>query len=500
MANYVPNLVRVKTAQDAYGLPTAGNETDCPYDAGVGCLNYMLTIQDFVVHSEGSTSSYALPEVLWSGCVHGDERVGPTAVMEAASLLLEAASCEASFEYNPSMHATCSASLQAQGISKRQRQWLARLVATRRIVIVPTANALGYYRNTRNEDNVDVNRDFPFDYTSPTMCMRTIGARTFNELFREHLFQMALTFHGGTELIGYEWGADSFQGTLSPDDEAQKQIANAYSNYGGGWSGSGPYPFGPMDQIIYTVKGGMEDWAYAGSWLPEKVVQCQPTTFGGYPSEQTVYNAAMLRAFNILVETSDIKAPTSSLGSSEDVLNSDTAGNGHISRNIRLSLLAADLVEPYLSFVGVNNVALTTDILPRARRNCQRTNAFKVPQDLSQVTVEWTVGGALEIDETGLYYGNWNSISAVDCMSQPNGNLEQSLVSVVPQTTSGVGYFRLQVCLHQLSVPRVIRRWVQCLVRRWNCHRTGWVTRLSSLSRHESTSRGFSSQAALHRR
>jgi hypothetical protein len=81
---------------------------------------------------------------------------------------------------------------------------------------MPTANALGYYQNTRQEDNVYVNRDFPFDHTDPS-----IAARTVNEIFREHLIQMALTFHGGTELVGYEWAADSYQGVLSPDDTAQ---------------------------------------------------------------------------------------------------------------------------------------------------------------------------------------------------------------------------------------------------------------------------------------
>ena len=44
-----------------------------------------------------------------------------------------------------------------------------------------------------------------------------------------------------------------------------------YPHYGGEWSGTGAYPVGPMDQTVYTVKGGMEDWAYAGSWIPEWV-------------------------------------------------------------------------------------------------------------------------------------------------------------------------------------------------------------------------------------
>jgi hypothetical protein len=364
--------------------------------------------------------------------------------MEAASLLLEAASCEATFEYNPTLHASCSSSLEAQGIDKRQRQWLARLVATRRIVIVPTANALGYYRYTRKEGDFDVNRDFPFDYTDATQCMRTIGGRTLNEVFREHLFQMALTFHGGTELIGYEWGADSFRGVLSPDDEAQNVIASSLCHYGGGWNGVSDYPFGPMDRIIYTVTGGMEDWAYAGSWLPQNVVQCDPSTYGGYAAEKTTYNNSVLRAFNLLIETSNDKTPSSSsLGTSLDVLSETSSGNGHVSRNIRLSLLSADLVEPYVSFLGVNNVSLVTNILPLTGRYCPRMNAMNVPTEMRQVLVEWTVGGALEIDETTLYYGKWKDvISQIDCMTQPSDSLEtflQSATMISP--LNGTGFF-----------------------------------------------------------
>jgi hypothetical protein len=95
-AEHYPHLLRLTTAQERYGLPTAGGPDDCPFDVEVeqGCLNYILTIQDFLRHPEGSKSSNRLPEVMWSGAVHGLEKVGPTAVVEAAKILLEAATCE----------------------------------------------------------------------------------------------------------------------------------------------------------------------------------------------------------------------------------------------------------------------------------------------------------------------------------------------------------------------------------------------------------------------
>jgi hypothetical protein len=51
-------------------------------------------------------------------------------------------------------------------------------------------------------------------------------ARALNELWREHLFQLAITFHGGMEAITYEWGSPNHPRgkDTSPDDTAQAQI------------------------------------------------------------------------------------------------------------------------------------------------------------------------------------------------------------------------------------------------------------------------------------
>ena len=179
-ANYYPDLVRLENAQEKYGLPTAGSAKDCPHDDDVdGCRNYILTIQDFIKHPEGSDSSNRLPEVFLSGELHGNERVGPTAVMEAAQLMLLAADCESkprhatssqhsfnekSSDWQAQLKAAkdCRARLEKeQGMKEIHRKWLARIVSTRRIIIVPTANALGYARNVREEGSVDPNRDFP---------------------------------------------------------------------------------------------------------------------------------------------------------------------------------------------------------------------------------------------------------------------------------------------------------------------------------------------------
>jgi len=272
-AEHYPKLIHVTTAQEAYGLPTAGGSEDCPFDTeGPGCLNQILWLQDFEAHPVGSASSNRLPELLWSGEVHGNEQVGPTAVLEAVDLLLEAATCEASprvavkkthsdraWQQELEKAHSCRDSLAEKGIDNKHRQWLARLLTTRRIVVVPTANALGYYQRVREENRIDPNRDFPYDLTDPRQCMQTVAGRTLNEVFREHMFQLSLTFHGGMEVVGYEWGAPYWDvpkdtvnnpARLSPDDTAQAQIAAAYSRFAGGWATTKPYDYGPYVFLV----------------------------------------------------------------------------------------------------------------------------------------------------------------------------------------------------------------------------------------------------------
>lgn len=477
-----PHFVQLKTSQEAYDLPRAGGPSDCPYDHenGVveGCNNYFLTIQDFILHPEDSKSAKHLPEVLWSGCVHGNERVGPTAVMEAVDLLLLAASCEAKpseiqydniamnrLEHSSDNHIwkekvedakKCRKNLYEMGIDDLHRKWLARLVSTRRIVVVPTANALGYYQDKREENHIDPNRDFPFDVQDATKCMQTIAGRTLNEIWRDHMFQLSLTYHGGMEVIGYEWGAPTWLGSLSPDHIAQNSIAKAYSDYGGGFKTSKPYQYGTMNDLVYYVRGGMEDWAYAGSWDPDRVIKCDPKTYGGYDTQKSVYNNATLRTFNMLVECSNHKTPqVNELGTSQDVMNKDTVANGHISRNIRLALLNADMVEPYVSVVGVNGLEISDDVVPlnvqqASGTDCQKTKTVMVPKNSTVVSVQWTVGGALNIDNTELYFATWDQIPSTSfgcSVLQPIKNNYSLPIELFQKMTpgnhtkSGTGFF-----------------------------------------------------------
>ena len=120
------------------------------------------------------------------------------------------------------------------------------------------ANAVGYEGKQRTELRVDVNRDFAFDTGSdgpraraerrspmkrsgaraPPLsrlssgakdCMRSVAARALNELWRRHVFQLAVTFHGGMLAVAYEGGAPSHPkaggADASPDDEDEEAEA-----------------------------------------------------------------------------------------------------------------------------------------------------------------------------------------------------------------------------------------------------------------------------------
>ena len=72
------------------------------------------------------------PDVLISGALHGDERVGPLVTLETAKWLL------GRYEHDA---------------------WARRLVHTRRLLLVPAANAVGFHQHRREELMRDPNRD-----------------------------------------------------------------------------------------------------------------------------------------------------------------------------------------------------------------------------------------------------------------------------------------------------------------------------------------------------
>lgn len=367
-----PNLLRVYSAQDRFSLPHVGN---CSEIVGKQnskpkpklCTTYVVELTNF----DTLPSDPTRPEWLVSGELHGDEVVGPISVLAFIQYMLS--------NYNTNSFAQ-------------------RMIDTRLTVLVPTTNAIGYFKNERYEIQkvsgrseplmLDPNRDFAFNQ-KPEKCMRTVAARVLNELFLKHLFRVAVTFHGGSNAIGYEWGDYSHcKGSKckpAPDTYIMHALAERMSNNAGP---AGPfeeaYPFGDMGKLVYAVNGGMEDWAYGASWDDAALV-CRPETLGGYPRRKTKIDASTKRCITYLVETSFFKKPSvRSLGSTEDMEIKGAKGDGHVPRNVRLLFSVIDSLEPYIIF----------------KNSFSRT--YSVP------SVSWQVSGAFHVDATAVQWSTFN--------------------------------------------------------------------------------------------
>ncbi|DAZ93873.1 TPA: hypothetical protein N0F65_008139 [Lagenidium giganteum] len=354
------------TAQERYGLPVR-RELMCRRSGKKEpCLHHVLKITD-----KASLPDPERPEVFFSGALHGNERVGPQSVVALAEFLLDHASRE---DGNP---------------------WIKHLVKTRTVVIMPTTNAYGYDRNVREERGIDPNRDF--DYLKRGKCFETMVARAVNEVWRDHLFQLAITFHGGIRSVSYEWGTTNHQidrkkSEKSPDHRAQWYMGLGLSRFGGRFEEDDEYyDSGPMNDVVYAVNGGMEDWGYAASWeneftKPKPIGICTPKTYDGYPAAKSKYNNATNRAFNILVETSFDKRPKeASLGNSSALSDSALAhfgseSIGHVPRNVRMALMFIDLVQPYIAW----------------KHHPRKSSAG------SSLKFKWEVLGSIAVDSTQL--------------------------------------------------------------------------------------------------
>jgi hypothetical protein len=211
-----PDYVDFTSVQEKYKIPHMG---DC---GSKKCEVYFARITH---EASLLPQKDARPEIFLSGALHGNERIGPTTVFETARLLVSMASCvdKASVEsiadgslcenvLDPKDEAmllggldgymntesssvsqdTTTIAHKIKAVRRKRLLWIHRLVHTRSIYIMPTANAYGYYQNKREEGRIDPNRDFPF-VQNKERCFQTVAARSMNELFREHMFQISVT-------------------------------------------------------------------------------------------------------------------------------------------------------------------------------------------------------------------------------------------------------------------------------------------------------------------
>eukprot|EP00871_Galdieria_phlegrea_P002684 jgi/Galph1/3416/GphlegSOOS_G2081.1 len=387
-----PSLTRLYSAQEEFGLPHVGH---CG-TRKEPCTTWILEITNRTGKSVQQLSS--LPEILLSGELHGDEPMGALTCFYLGQLLVERSSSD---------------------------PWLNLLINTRLITIIPMTNAVGYAHRARGESElgdywgIDANRDFPFDQ-EPQKCMQTVAARTINELFHRHLFQMLLTFHGGTNVLGYEWG-DTVHCLVngscvsSPDHFAMDAISKRLRDMAGpAGSHEAAYVIGDMGSTVYPVHGGLEDWAYGASWS-HAAGYCESNNNNLSSTQSTNVSN---RCITYLIETSSEKQPPQdSLGNFYWPLIRAHVGDGHIPRNIRLSLTAIDLLQPYMT-LGSTSQSTESLLIPISSFSFHRSFSFSDPI-LKYFPIQWTVGGGLQIIETFL---EWSTLQHNDSFLQGRTN------------------------------------------------------------------------------
>ena len=413
-----PEYIRIDTSQKRYNL-------DSVNECNGNCINLIVYLTDF--------DSYTLnrPQYYISGLVHGNEELGPTTITEFALYF-----CNNKNKKNSLYH---------------------QILKSKLFIMTPMTNSFGYYHETREDriiyknntkGTLDPNRDFPYskgkNLTFP--CMRTISARTINEIFNEHIISGGLTFHGGDNVIGYAWGnfihISNKKSTESPDYEAFYNIGKIMKKVSSSLNNTNnhiyDYKLGDMTSLVYAVDGGLEDWAYALNWennisnkdnIPIK--KCDINTFSFYNEDWVIKNEFKGRCIMYLIEADNDKKPIEEkLGIENfekyDIFDFFHLDNfyGHIPRNMRLIYSSADLINANF-FIDNDNIIKENNeyIIPFYLMGCKRvlnltiykTNIYLLDKDylsskfIQKKILEKNIYKKISENITNCYWGDYEN-------------------------------------------------------------------------------------------
>ena len=367
------HYVKIDTSQNRYNLDSYKSCGKKP------CMNLIVFLTDF--------DSYTLdrPSYYISSSIHGDEVIGSSSMVEFVKYFCE------SYNY-------------------KKNSLYHNILKTKLIVMTPMTNAYGYYNKRREERvyiessnkyiDVDPNRDFPYYNKKEEIfnCMRTLSARTINEIFNEFIISGAITFHGGDNVLGYPWGnylhvtKDKYRtiSTESPDFNAFDSIGKMMVKFSMSEKNEKndikKYGIGDMTSTVYPLDGALEDWAYGG-WekyeLYDKnkinpIKTCKPDSFNSNYNmlwNLSYYNSDYNLSFNYdyklrcliyLAEASSRKIPKEEQYGVDDfdIKEDDrdifdfyktTDFFGHIPRNMRLVYTGVDLISSSI-YLNINNI------------------------------------------------------------------------------------------------------------------------------------------------
>lgn len=298
----------------------------CESDFSGKCKNYLIELTKF---EKGKDHINSLPTVLLIGGFHGNEVTGSNSLYNLVKIF------------------------QRYLLTNDD---LSQLLDNVRILILPIVNAEGF-SNGRREEMVDEtlydpNRDFPYNLNPDQKCFKTTTAQIIDAIYKNYMIVGTLTYHGGDNSITYPWGNFAHEeDPITGDDIAFSQLAKFLQTI----SGENKllkveeYKIGTMQDIVYDVGGGFEDWAYAASWDTVNVSK----TCGVDTGYQIInYTDTSNRAFVYLIEAGYDKIPDEEdLGNELSIFEPDNENAiwGHISRNTYLSLKFSELMKPFIS-------------------------------------------------------------------------------------------------------------------------------------------------------
>ena len=181
-----------------------------------------------------------------------------------------------------------------------------------------------------------------------------------------------ITFHGGDNSITYPWGNFPHKGTRSPDEYSFESVAARLRNVAGTkYPGKGrsiqPYKIGTMNAVVYPCRGPYEDFVYAASFDKSNSLICKPQysqreklsgKSTGYPANRQKYSDKELRAFVYLVESSNDKEPSESYFGKYGAWENQ----GHVSRNLLISTILADITGPTATVTSMNHTTLASGV------------------------------------------------------------------------------------------------------------------------------------------
>ena len=409
------NYIKIDISQNRYNLNSiegcGENKT---------CQNLIVFLTDF--------DSYTLDRPVYyiSGEVHGNEVLGPSSVTEFAKYFCET-------------------------YKNKKNSLYHNILKTKLIIITPMTNAYGYYNKKREEkvfypknnsySLVDPNRDFPYFNTNNTseVCMETIAGRTINEIFNEFIVGGGITFHGGTTCIGYPWGNYIHEekigdyktkSTEAPDFNAFEQIGQIMQKFSSSKDNEENnirgYILGDMSSTVYSINGGLEDWAYGG-WENKAfklmgnnnlrpIKTCNPESFEPYDmiwsNNYNVYNYQdlyddinydyKLRCLIYLVEMADKKIPKKEyygindfdINNKGDIFDFNKTTNfyGHIPRNLRMMYPGIDLISASF-YIDTEKIEI------------QKMN------NINKIIIPFVIMGCLSLKKYSIYRINFDILS-----------------------------------------------------------------------------------------